>query len=316
MPRTVVVVALAVAALVVVALVVLTALGVFAGTNGAGAPSSTGRAGAERSGAAATSYYVSLGDSYAVGYQPAPFPGPTAGFTGVVARDTGLKLANFGCGGATTTSILHAVGCTPPYGPQAEAGAVAYPTRTQAAAAVAFLHAHRGHVGLVTVSIGGNDVTRCADASDPTQCVLGVVGTVRSNVLALAEELRAAAGPRVPIVGLTYPDVLLGLWVYPPGHPDRSLASLSVAAFQDFVNPALAGAYGLAGATFLDVTEETGGYVPLSRTTTLRPYGTVPVAVAEVCRLTWYCTLGNVHATSAGYRQIGHEIVRVYRSSS
>ena len=53
-------------------------------------------------------YYVSLGDSYAVGYQPGI--GSTPGYTVYVANHTRLKLVNFGCGGATTTSILNGSG--------------------------------------------------------------------------------------------------------------------------------------------------------------------------------------------------------------
>src|SRR4051812_26817946 len=64
-------------------------------------------------------YYVSLGDSYAVGWQrPAEdVRGPTKqGFANQIvplAKKKGyrLKLVNFGCGGATTTSILEAKGC-------------------------------------------------------------------------------------------------------------------------------------------------------------------------------------------------------------
>src|ERR1700744_4422692 len=57
----------------------------------------------------AKTYYVSLGDSYSVGYQPVG--GSTPGYTVVVAKATRLTLVNFGCGGATTTSIVSSVGC-------------------------------------------------------------------------------------------------------------------------------------------------------------------------------------------------------------
>ena len=70
-----------------------------------------------------------------------------------------------GAAGATTTSIIDTVGC-PDVLPHT-AGARLYPTTTQAAAAEAFLTAHRGHIGLITVSIGGNDVTACAAAGEP-----------------------------------------------------------------------------------------------------------------------------------------------------
>jgi hypothetical protein len=60
------------------------------------------------------------------------------------------------------------------------------------------------------------------------------------------------------------------------------------------------------------VTAATGGYTPLTKTTTLKPYGTIPVAVAKVCTLTWFCKEGNIHATNSGYELIGKLIVSKY----
>lgn len=265
---------------------------------------------------ASTKYYVSLGDSYSVGYQPSPKAGATSGFTAVVANGTRFKLVNFGCGGATTTSILQTVGCAAPYGPPAATDRASYPHQTQAAAADAFIRRHRGDIGLVTVSIGGNDVTACAANADPVSCVAGVTDEIKSHVATLARGLRAAAGPGVPIIGLTYPDVILGMWVYPPTKPDTSLATLSVTAFKSLINPALSQAYAGAGARFVDVTADTGAYTPLTDTTTLAPYGTVPVAVAKVCDLTWYCQLGNIHAKTVGYHLIGEEILTAYHRAA
>lgn len=289
-----------------IALVTLAALDAFAGTTGGSRFTTTSHR--PTTGVAAR-YYVSIGDSYAVGFQPAPIPGSTPGYTAYVGRKTHLRLANFGCGGATTTSIFAVDGCTQPYGPPAATGAVAYPHQTQAAAAVAFLRTHRGHIGLVTVSIGGNDITHCASVAKPTTCVLRAVPTIEKHVSTLAGELRRAAGKHVPILGLTYPDVLLGLWLYPPGHTNRTLASLSVTAFRSLLNPALSKAYVSAGGHLIDITKAAGSYVALSRTTTLAPYGTVPVAVADTCRLTWFCTQGNIHPKTAGYDLIARAIV-------
>ena len=268
---------------------------------------------ASSSSSAGGDYYVSLGDSYAVGYQPLPAPAATSGYTAVVASATGLKLANFGCGGATTTSILRTVGCSPPGGLSAGSDAVSYPTQTQAAAAEAFIRAHAGHVGLVTVSIGGNDVTHCASqGASAIPCLAGAITTMRTNVRTLADQLRAAAGPKVPILGLTYPDVLLGLWVYPPNSPNQALASLSVTGFHDFINPALKEAYASAGGAFVDITAATGAYTPVSETTMLAPYGEIPAAVAQVCGFTWYCQLGDIHPTTTGYNFIGEQVVVAY----
>jgi lysophospholipase L1-like esterase len=259
----------------------------------------------------ATAYYVSVGDSYSVGYQPGL--GATTGYAGYVAKKTGLTLANFGCGGATTTSIIDTVGC-PDVLPHT-AGAHLYPTTTQAAAAEAFITAHRGHIGLITVSIGGNDVTACAAQASPIPCVATAVVSIDANVRTLATGLRAAAGPRVPLVGLTYPDVLLGAYVYPtqPATALRlALASTSVVAFKSLINPALAKAYAAAGGVFVDVTSATGAYTPLTTTVTVAPYGTIPRAVSQVCTLTWYCAVGNIHATSTGYALIGQLVASRY----
>jgi lysophospholipase L1-like esterase len=256
----------------------------------------------------ATTYYVSLGDSYSVGYQPNR--GSTPGYTVVVAKATRLTLVNFGCGGATTTSLVSSVGC-PDVLPHTTGG-VTYPTTTQEAAALSFLNAHRGHIGLITVSIGGNDVTACASQASPIPCVATAVAGITKNVTSLATALRAAAGPKVPLIGLTYPDVILGSYVYPThpaGASALSLAKLSVVAFKSLINPALTKAYGSAQGSLVDVTKATGAYVPLTRTVHTRTYGTIPAAVASVCTFTWFCAQGNIHATTKGYTLIGKLVV-------
>lgn len=267
--------------------------------------------GVARAGTPKPTFYVSVGDSYSVGYQPGV--GATTGYTGYVAKATRLTLANFGCGGATTASIIDSVGC-PDVLPHT-AGAHRYPTTTQAAAAEAFLTAHRGHIGLITVSIGGNDVTACAAAANPLPCVATAVTSITDNVTNLAAGLRAAAGPTVPLIGLTYPDVILGAYVYPsqPATAARvALASASVGAFKSLINPALAKAYAAAHGAFVDVTAAAGGYTPLTTTVTVAPYGQIPRAVSNVCTLTWYCAVGNIHATTKGYAFIGKLVAARY----
>jgi lysophospholipase L1-like esterase len=259
-------------------------------------------------GARAPTYYVSLGDSYSVGYQPRL--GATPGYTAYVARKTHLTLVNFGCGGATTTSLLASVGC-PDVLPHTS-HVVTYPATTQAAAAEAFIAGHRGHIGLITVSIGGNDVTACAAQPNPVSCVGPATTTISKNVTALAAALRAAAGPRVPLIGLTYPDVILGSYVYPTQPPTAArvnLAKLSVVAFKALINPALAKSYASANGRLVDVTAKTGAYTSLTRTVRLSPYGSIPAPVASVCTLTWFCSQGNIHATTKGYTFIGKLVI-------
>jgi lysophospholipase L1-like esterase len=249
--------------------------------------------------------YVSLGDSYATGYQVTPEGGRNTrnGFAyqlpGLAKRrGYDLKLVNFGCGGETSSSLLDRVAVCGGPGP----GGRDYAGTTQIDAAERFLRRHRGRVKLITVSIGGNDVTACARAADPIACVASAAQTVKQNVTEIAERLRAAAGAKARIVGITYPDVILGRWVGEDADPE--LAKLSVIAFKDLINPTLAAAYEAAGGRLVDVTAKTGAYGSLDELVPL-PDGTqVPKPVARVCELTYYCEFRDIHARTKGYRLI------------
>jgi lysophospholipase L1-like esterase len=265
--------------------------------------------------AAGSRYYVSLGDSYAAGYQPGK-GSTTDGFAYQLVDEAGaqqhpLELANFACSGATTTSLLNDVGCSSvALGP----GAAPYDSQTQIEAAEAFLQAHPGQVDLITVSIGGNDVTKCAAQPDPVPCVTGAVSEVSTNLTTIVQRLRAAAGPDVLIVGTTYPDVLLGSWV--SGNPsDQQLATLSVTAFKSLINPTLQKAYESVGGQLVDVTAATGAYGPMTDTTTVDPYGIIPVPVAQVCDLTYYCAQHDIHPNPDGYKVIADLVLQAYLAS-
>jgi len=264
---------------------------------------------------AGTRYYVSLGDSYATGFQPGR-GSTTDGFAYQVVDAAGaqqhpLELANFGCKGATTTSLLNKLGCPrTALGP----GAAPYDRRTQIEAAEAFLQTHPGQVDLITVSIGGNDVTKCAEERDPVSCVSGAVSKVSANLTEIVQRLRAAAGPDVLIVGTTYPDVLLGSWV--SGDPSgQQLATLSVTAFKSLINPTLQKAYQSVGGQFVDVTAASGAYGPMTDTTTVDPYGVIPVPVAQVCDLTYFCALHDIHPNADGYKVIADLVLQAYLAS-
>ena len=247
--------------------------------------------------AAPTKYYVSLGDSYASGYQPG-LGNTTDGFVYQVpalARKRGynLKVVNFGCGGATTKSMMEQVGCAKDaLGP----GAKGY-KKTQIAAATDFIRANRSKVALITVSISGNDVTKCVKAAEPVPCVQAATEEIKSTVGDAAKRLRRAAGSKPVLVGTTYPDVVLGAWVR--GNPQ--IAELSVAAFKLFINPMLKSSYAQGKGSFVDVTAETGAYGDMTVMETLEPYGSIPKPVADACRVSWYCEKGDIHANKAGY---------------
>ncbi|HEX7443878.1 MAG TPA: SGNH/GDSL hydrolase family protein [Acidimicrobiales bacterium] len=280
---------------------------------------------------AARPLYISMGDSYSVGYQN-PTLGNTKGFTAYVAMKEKLQLENFGCGGATTSSLFTQIGCPP--GASAATDAVAYPSTDQVDAVLSYIAqpANFGKVQLVTVSISGNDVTACANNANPIPCVQAAQATIETNVGNLVSELDAAltanGDTTAHIVGITYPDVILGDYVMPVGATNPVLAALSKLAFDALINPALNTEYmSVARGGFVNVTSApygkaiagddtgafdltTGAYTgPMSK---LTGFGMVPAPVAEICTLTWYCnasTFGDIHANSKGYHFIGKLIV-------
>ncbi|MBY8850763.1 GDSL-type esterase/lipase family protein [Saccharothrix longispora] len=266
--------------------------------------------GASSDGAPATErVHVSLGDSYATGYRPADAgtPGGSSreGFAQLVADEADLRLINLACSGATSAQLRGEPGCFPAN------RAVDAPDpagSTQLDAAVRVLREHEGRVGLVTVVIGGNDLAPCAQSSDTLTCASQAVATVRANLAAVLPALRDAAGD-APIVGLTYPDVFLGAWVSPSFPNGQDLARLSVSLFRDFFNSALKAEYEKVGATFVDVTAETGGYEPLTETTRDPAYGEIPTPVAKVCALTYFCSKTDVHPTAEGHRAIASAVL-------
>ncbi len=258
-------------------------------------------------------YYVSLGDSYSVGTTD-PEHTTTNGYPNMLvklARKRGydFTLVNFGCGGATTTSMLNptpaqrAIGCVPA---ALMPGAANYPGQSQMQAALAFIKAHKGKVGLVTISIGGNDVDGCiANPTTASACVIANMPRAVSNLTTMVKQLRAAGGKKMRIVGSTYPDVVLGAWVrqdvFGPIAPN--LAAQSLTSFATVINPGLRKAYATGGASFVDVTTATGAFGPFV-TTTIPTYGDVPVPVAKVCQLTYFCKDLNIHMQPAGYEII------------
>ena len=214
-----------------------------------------------------------------------------------------LDLVNFACGGATVESMANDIGCRNPL-----PGEPVYKHQTQLEAALGYLTDHPGKVQLITVEIGGNDVTSCAKSADAIKCVTDAVALIDASLAPTLAKLRTAAGPDTTIVGLTYPDVVLGSYLS-KDPAARQLAELSVVAFQQLINPTLRKRYEAINATFVDVTEATGAYTPLTETTTLKPYGVIPVAVAKVCELSYYCTVKDIHATSKGYATIADLVV-------
>ncbi len=154
----------------------------------------------------ATHYYLSLGDSLADrGGNPEDYADKL--YAALHVSDPKLELVKLGCGGESAQSMIE--GSVLP-SVNSSCGTPSfylhrYPHKTQLAEAVAFLHAHAGKVSLVTIDIGGNDVQDCLvvlNFSD--DCLNGDLPALTTNLTRILAELRAAAGPDVPIVGMNY----------------------------------------------------------------------------------------------------------------
>ena len=240
------------------------------------------------------SYYVSLGDSFSVGVQPIgqpPFFETDQGYADQLyailqQQDRKLKLVKLGCGGESTRSMRfgsvdpsEGASCGPP-----DFYLHRYPHKTQLAEAVSFLHAHRGHVSLVTIDIGGNDVLGG-----------GGLPQIQQNLPVILSDLRAAVGPDVPIVGMNYYDPLLPqVWF-----TTFDLAALAAeAASLVAINNVLEGDYAAAHDPVADVESAFS-----NNDTTLQPDG-VPLNVERICTWTWICTAGDIHPNTSGYAVI------------
>jgi lysophospholipase L1-like esterase len=264
--------------------------------------------------AAGPFYYLSLGDSLAVGEQPND-PSPTVtlhGFSNDVVTDlaskVSLTLENFGCGGATSSSVLTSLGCS-----DEAADGVPYTATTMLQAAINFIDTHPGQVKLITVEISANDYAPCViSLAPPASCVSAVLPSIESNIKNIAGQLRAAAGPSTVILGLT--DYLDALAYWLNGPTGKTSAKDWIAEFRSTLIPALQSAYAPSKGTLVNIIADSGSYIPLKKTVSDPPYGKVPLAVARNCTLVWMCASknGDAHPTTPGYSLMARAIAKVY----
>lgn len=251
-----------------------------------------------------TDYYLSLGDSLSVGFEPdangigAP---TTHGFDHDLLpalqlrdllRGRAERLVELGCPGETTTSMIDGGVCTYPH------------ATSQLDAATAFLVQHRGHVPYVTITIGATDVENCATATgiDPA-CVQQGLTAIGTNLPTILSRLQAAdPGVGTRFVGLNEYDPFLSAFL--AGAAGQQLAHQAAAA-GDLLNNVLGTAYTAAGVRIADVASVFRSD-DFADQTTLPGAGQVPVNVATICRFTFECAAApvgpNIHPRDSGYR--------------
>ena len=252
-------------------------------------------------------YYVSVGDSLAASIQPT---GDRRHgyveqlYAALRATRPNLRLVKLGCGGESTVSMRYGtqdptrvLGCAPPPGQS-----VIHPSETQLRKAMDFLNAHRGQVAVVTIDIGGNDLLHIDAHGKPVYCPLDPTGcgtriaTMARNLAAVLRELKAAAGPGVPFVGMTYDDV-----VAPRCISNRSL--MSACERFDVFNRTLADTYAAA-------------HVPVADVAGAFENGDLGKAAKHVCAWTWFCSRGDMHPNTVGYGVIALAFQQILPSAT
>jgi lysophospholipase L1-like esterase len=256
------------------------------------------------------SYYLSLGDSLAQGVQPNAKGIDVETkqgyadqlYTALRLGNPTLKLVKLGCPGETTVTMI-------------KGGICKYPAGSQLGQAAAFLKAHAGHVQLVTIDIGANDLNPCLVLTNTKKliaCLSKVIPATVKNLGRIMATLRAAGGP-VPIIGMTYYDPLLAGWLKGT-KPARALATASVALAKIF-DTDLRTVYKKFAAPVASIFEafNTANF---KQKVKLPAFGVVPKNVALICSYTWECAAPPVgpdeHANILGYGVIANTFLRVY----
>jgi lysophospholipase L1-like esterase len=252
-----------------------------------------------------TEYYLSVGDSLAVGLQPGADgvgrPTHQGYVDDVFARlrvqearkGRHLELVELGCSGETSTTLING-------------GICEYPGATsQLDAAAKFLAAHRGQVRFGTVNIGSNDVESCVGANGvDTACVGAGLAALQANLPVITHALTADA----TFVGLTYYNPFLASWL--SGPDGQALAMQSTQLLGAF-NQIQVAAYTQAGYRIADVASAFR-VNDFTDQVNLPGVGQVPVNVARTCELTWMCAAApvgpNIHPNALGYALIARVV--------
>jgi lysophospholipase L1-like esterase len=246
-------------------------------------------------------YYLALGDSLSQGVQPDAAGAsvetrdgyPDQVYAALRSSHPTLKLVKLGCPGETTSTMI-------------DGGICHYPGGSQLNAAVAFLHAHRGRVLLVTIDIGANDPEYCGGQPSLTQlasCAVTGIPAAVTNLTTIMASLKAA-GPGVRIVGMNYYLPALAEWRDGlPGHLVAWTAERLAATYNDLLDRV----YTKSGARVADVF---GAF----DTADFTEQGTTPRNVALLCQWTWECAAPprgpNQHANQAGYQVIARAFLQ------
>jgi lysophospholipase L1-like esterase len=254
---------------------------------------------------ATTAFYLDIGGSASIGVQPDATGLHTQrtdrGYSNDLVAIEALKgvtlqLTEIGCSGETTSTML-------------AGGDKCYDSPdSQLAEAIAFLSAHRGQTGLVTIDLGFNDVRGCLRGLTlDSTCVSTKLALIQQQLPEILTDLRAAAGPDTTFIGVGH---------YNPYLADESrglrgrLFADQTAGMMRSLNDTLSDIYSADEIPMADVAKQFA--LNADGTAIVPGVGRVSGIVARTCALTWMCprdgSKANIHPDDAGYLEIAEAI--------
>ncbi|WP_264933376.1 SGNH/GDSL hydrolase family protein [Streptomyces sp. A012304] len=243
-----------------------------------------------------TTYYISLGDSLATGYQPDVDKDTHVAYTDQLyarlkQRTPGLKHIRLGCTAETTESLINGGTCD-------------YPNaKSQLDAALKAMAQHHGKVAYVTLSVGANDMLlNCVSPAGTLDaaCLNSKSQSMAKNLAQIAGALRKAGGNDTRFVGSTYHNPFLAAWLQ--GAAGQQAAKESA----PLVRAANTGITQVYKSTGFKVADVAGAFSSDDFTTQVNVPGAgeVPANVARICQLTWACTKQDPHPNADGHKAI------------
>ncbi|MQS35853.1 SGNH/GDSL hydrolase family protein [Streptomyces katsurahamanus] len=261
---------------------------------GGSAGASAEPVGADR---AALTYYVSLGDSLASGFQPDVQRDTDQSYTDKLfaqlkKTDANLRHIKLGCTGETTATMIKRGPCS--Y--QDSAGR----TVSQLDKAVDFLKVNGVQVKFLTLNIGGNDLGVCFQAGAiDVNCSLQALKTVDTNVGRITSAINAASSTQTHLAGANSFNPFLVTFL--AGAQGKETALQSAGGQQAF-NEIVAKHYKANHFTLVDFAAAYSSFA-FTPDVDVAGLGKVPTNVARLCQFTFVCgALQDIHPNPAGHQ--------------
>jgi hypothetical protein len=263
-----------------------------------------------------TGFYLDVGGSSSLGYQPtgtltkdgALFDKPTdSGYANdLVTLEKNaitLTLHKIGCPGETVATLVGL-----------KDHCYKLPT-TQMSIALRILKAHYDETGIVSIDIGFNDVQPCiATAEVEESCANAARALIKVDLPKIVGKLKTVAGPHVHFIGVEYADPFLSRYVQ--GANEHAYATQTLEEITE-LDQVLTSVYAKENVAVVNAASVFSSNV--TTPTTMTNGDVVPKNVAVMCADTYMCRAypwgPDDHDDDAGYQALAHAMARVLPTS-